>query len=159
MFLLSIKKINYLLNSIAEFVLIFMMLLTMADVVLRIFGRPIVGTYELVAMTGAIVIGFAVPQTSWDRGHVFVDFLIEHRTPAVRNIVFIITRIIGIIIISLLSYNLFKKGASLQKAGEITGTLHIPCFYAAYALAFCFFIESLTLVTDIFKLFITEEQK
>jgi TRAP-type C4-dicarboxylate transport system permease small subunit len=52
-----------------------MMFLTVADVVLRYFKMPIVGTYEIVSMLGAIVIGFAVPQTTLERGHVLMDFI------------------------------------------------------------------------------------
>ena len=36
-------------------------LLTLVDVILRGFKRPIVGTYELVALAGAVVIGFSLP--------------------------------------------------------------------------------------------------
>ena len=47
-----------------------MMFLTVADVVLRSFRQPIVGTYELVGFLGALAIGFSLPQTSLDRGQV-----------------------------------------------------------------------------------------
>ncbi len=50
--------------------------LTVMDVILRALRRPILGTYELVAFSGAVVIGFSVPLTSWLRGHIFVDFFI-----------------------------------------------------------------------------------
>ena len=51
------------------------MFLTVADVFLRLFKRPILGTYEIVSLLGAVVIGFAIPQTSIDRGQVLMDFL------------------------------------------------------------------------------------
>jgi TRAP-type C4-dicarboxylate transport system permease small subunit len=50
--------------------------LTVADVLLRIFAQPIVGTYELVGFLGAWAIGLAIPQTSLDRGQVFMEFLV-----------------------------------------------------------------------------------
>ena len=86
---LMIKKSTIWMNTVAEVVLILMMMITVVDVVLRIFGTPIVGTYELVAMMGAMVVGFAIAKTSWDRGHVFVDILIENRSAAVKNAFFI----------------------------------------------------------------------
>ena len=49
---------------VAGVFLVFMMLLTTFDVILRAFGRPIIGTYEMVALSGGIVIGFSVPITS-----------------------------------------------------------------------------------------------
>ncbi|MBN2402447.1 MAG: TRAP transporter small permease [Spirochaetes bacterium] len=159
-FLGIVKKVDYFLNTIAEFFLVIMVLLTVTDVLLRYFGSSaITGTYELVAIMGGIVIAFAVPQTSWDRGHVFVDFLIENRTPAVKNTIYIITRIIGIVVMFFLSWNLMKKGMHLQKAGEVSMTLHVPFYPWCYAFAVCFFIVGITLVADIFKIFNGGEQK
>lgn len=145
-------------NTVSEFVLVLMMMLTVVDVALRALGSPIVGTYELVAIAGAVVIGFAVPQTSWDRGHVYVDFLIENRSPAVRNAFFIGTRIVGIIIYALLSWNLLKKGMTLQRAEEVSLTLRIPMFPAAYALSLCFLVQCFSLVTDIFRIYVNLEK-
>ena len=54
------------------------MLITVVDVILRFFSKPITGTYELVFLGGAVVIGCAIPRTSWEGGHVNVDFAIEY---------------------------------------------------------------------------------
>ena len=51
-------------NGIAAVALGFMILLTVADVILRYFRRPIIGTYEMVALSGAVIIGFSLPFTS-----------------------------------------------------------------------------------------------
>ena len=59
------------------------------------FKRPIVGTYELVAFSGAVVIGFSMPLTSLVRQHIFVDFLILKFSQKVRNIFNIGTRVFG----------------------------------------------------------------
>jgi TRAP-type C4-dicarboxylate transport system permease small subunit len=150
------KTISGWMNSIAGAVLFFMMMLTVVDVFLRTFGKPLTGTYELVAIAGATVIGFAVAQTSWDKGHIFVDFLIEKRSQTVKRVFFISTRILAITIFSLLSYNLFLKANHLYKSEEVSMTLHIPFYPAAYALAFCFLVECLVLVADIFRMYIPE---
>ena len=156
-FVALFKRISGYMNGLAGVVLFLMMMLTVVDVVLRVFGTALLGTYELVAVAGAIVVGFAVPNTSLGRGHVYVDFLIEGRSPAVRNTVFVFTRVLGICLFALLSYYLLKKGIHLYVTGEVSLTLHIPYYPAAYGLAFCFFIECFVLVTDIFKLFMENE--
>ena len=155
-FIAVFRKMSSWMNALAGIVLFFMMMLTVVDVVLRIFGTALLGTYELVAVSGAIVVGFAVPQTSWGRGHVCVDFLVENRSAAIKNTVFAITRIMGIILFALLSFYLFRKGIHLYKTGEVSLTLHIPYYPAAYGLAFCFFIECFVLITDIFRIFTAE---
>jgi len=73
-FLDKVRALSRFLNVIAGISLTFLMLLTVLDVILRSFRTPVVGTYELVAFSGAVVIGFAIPYTSWLRGHIFVDF-------------------------------------------------------------------------------------
>jgi TRAP-type C4-dicarboxylate transport system permease small subunit len=146
-------------NVVAEAVLVIMMMLTVTDVVLRAFGKPIVGTYELVAMAGAIVIGFAVPKTSWERGHVFVDFLIENRSPAIKNGFFVFTRIVGMVIYGLLSWSLLLKGTVLHSAGEVSLTLRVPVYPAAFALSLCFFVQVFVLVADILRINENKEQK
>ena len=64
----SVGRLSRLINVIAGIAITFIMFLTVLDVILRFFRRPIVGTYELVAFSGAVVIGFAIPLTSWMRG-------------------------------------------------------------------------------------------
>ncbi len=156
-FIAVFKKLSGWMNGLAGITLFLMMMLTVTDVVLRAFGKSIIGTYELVAIAGAIVVGFAVAQTSWDKAHIFVDFLLEHRSTAVRNTVNICTRIVGIIIFALLSWRLFVKAYHLYVSGEVSMTLHIPYYPAAYGLAFCFLVESFILVTDILKIFVKEK--
>ncbi len=155
-FLAVVKTISGWMNGLAAVVLFLMMMLTVCDVVLRAVGKSITGTYELVAIAGAIVVGFAVAQTSWDKGHIFVDFLIENRSPAVKNTVNTLTRIVGILIFALLSWNLFLKANHLYTSGEVSMTLHIPYYPACYGLAFCFLVECFVLVADIIRLGITE---
>jgi TRAP-type C4-dicarboxylate transport system permease small subunit len=155
---LMIKKSVIWANTVAEVVLVLMMMITVVDVVLRSVGKPIVGTYELVAMMGAMVVGFAIAKTSWDRGHVFVDFLIENRSTAVKNAFFVATRIFGIAIYALISWNLAKKGMLFHKSEEVTMTLRLPLYPAAFALAFCFFVQCFSLLGDILRINENKEQ-
>ena len=63
-------------NVMSGVALIFSILLTVADVILRSFRTPVVGTFELVAFSAAVVIGFSLPFTSWKKGHINVDSLV-----------------------------------------------------------------------------------
>ena len=155
-FIAVCKKIYGWMNTLAGFVLVFMMLLTVADVILRIFGTAIMGTYELVAVSGAIVIGFAVPQTTFEKGHVNVDFLMEGRSEAVRKGFFVATRIMAIALFALLSYRLYVKGIHLYKTGEVSLTLQIPYFPAAFGLAFSFLVQCFALIGHIVEAFKVE---
>ena len=110
-----VRQLSRFLNLIAGIAITFVMALTVGDVILRTFWRPIVGTYELVAFTGAVVIGFAVPMTSWVRGHIFVDFLVLKMPRWAQNISNFVTRCVGTLLFYLIGLNLLKMALDLQK--------------------------------------------
>jgi TRAP-type C4-dicarboxylate transport system permease small subunit len=128
------------------------MLLTTLDVILRIFKSPIVGTYELVAFTGGIIIGFAVPMTSWMRAHIYVDFLVQKLPEGRRNIANIFTRLMVIAFFIIASVNLFKHGFYLFKTHEVSPTLQLPFYPVVLGIAVACVLECFVLIADIVKI-------
>lgn len=128
-------------------ILTFMMLLTVMDVILRYLGKPITGTYELVYLGGAVVIGFAMPRTSWDGGNVSVDFVLVALPQTLRVVMNVATRLLGAAFFALLGWNLFRLGATLFAKHEVSLTLHAPVFPVVYALGVCAFVECLVLLS------------
>ena len=147
------QALSRLMNIIAGVFLTFLMLLTIGDVILRQFRRPIVGTYELVAFSGAVVIGFSLPMTTWLRQHIFVDFFIAKFSKPVQNIFNICTRVIVIVLFYLLGWNMLKYAMDLQRSGEVSVTLRIPFWPVAFGVGICSFIQCLVFVCEIVKIF------
>jgi len=135
--------------GVAVAALVAMMVLTLADVALRAFGRPIPGTYELVGILGAIIIGFSIPYTSMMRGHVIMDFLTESLPGSARTALHVLTRLLAISFFIIAGWNLCVLGHSYSKAGEVTLTLKLPLFPIYYVVAFCCFVECLMLVVEL----------
>ena len=152
-FLQAGKGASSALAAIAGAALCFLMLLTIADVVLRLLGRPIVGTYELVALGGAIAIGLSLPLTSWVRGHIYVDSFVARLPPVPRAVFNVATRLLVLALFLLLGWNLVKYGLDLRRAGEVTPTLRVPFFPVALGVGGSCLIECLVMVTDIVKIF------
>jgi TRAP-type C4-dicarboxylate transport system permease small subunit len=132
--------------------LIFIMLLTGADVVLRLVSQPIVGTYELVSFGSALVVGFSLPYVSLRRGHFFVDFLINQFPRRLKIGFQLITRIMGVALFMLLSWNLIKYALDLRRVGEVSPTLNIPYYPFVLAVGICCLFECLTLSVDLPKI-------
>jgi TRAP-type C4-dicarboxylate transport system permease small subunit len=151
-FLSKIKELSKFLYLIAGISLSFLMFLTIADVILRGFKRPVPGTYEVVALAGAVVIGFSMPLTSWLRGHIFVDFLILKFSQKVRDIFNIGTRCLVILLFFLIGWNMIKYAMDLQKSGEVSLTLQLPFYPVAYGVGVCCFVQCLVMVCDIVKI-------
>jgi TRAP-type C4-dicarboxylate transport system permease small subunit len=140
-------------NGIAGITLTFMVFLTVADVIMRSFRRPIPGTYDLVGFAAAVVIGFSLPFTSWVRGHINVDFVVQKFSRTGRKIIDILTRVLGIFFFVLGSWYLIKLGMRLHSTGEVSLTIRMPVYPIAYGLAVCCFIECLVLLCDIGKIY------
>ena len=140
-------------NVFGGIILTLMMLITVTDVILRSLGKPIVGAYELVGLSGALVLGFSIPFTSWVRGHIYVDILVQ-RLPQKGKLGFhITTRGLAIALFLMTGWNLIKMGTDLLRSGEVSPTLQVPFYPVVYAIGVCCFIQCLVLLADVLKIF------
>lgn len=146
-----VEKVSKWMQAVSGVALTCLMFLTTADVIGRTFGHPIIGTYELVGLGGALVLGFAMPITSWVRGHIFVESLYERWPKRVQQIAHVATRLVGVTLFVLIGWNLYLLGADLHASREVTLTRHIPFYPVAYGLAFCCFVQTFVLVCEIVK--------
>jgi TRAP-type C4-dicarboxylate transport system permease small subunit len=148
----SARQTSRVMEIVSGIALTVIVLLTTADVILRAFGYPIPGTYEVVAIGGAVIIGFVSPVTSWMRGHIYVDFAIN-RLPGRGKAVFnVVTRCVCIVLFLIIGWNLVKLGTEFGRAQEVSLTLQIPLYPVAFGLGACFFILSFVLFCDILKI-------
>jgi TRAP-type C4-dicarboxylate transport system permease small subunit len=147
-----VRTLAKILNIVAGTALTFMMFLTVADVFMRAGGRPLLGAYELVSMSLAIVIGFSIPKVSLDRGHVYMEFVLEMLSKKQRALLNTFTRVLCIILFIIIGYNLLLIGSEFRTSGEISSTLKLPFFPIAYCIGICCFIECLVFMLQIVKI-------
>ena len=145
----TIKRVASWMNVFAGIVVFIMMIATVTDIILRFFGSPIMGSYEMVSMMGAIVIGYALPKTTLERAHIFIDLLVNRAPQSARQKLFICTRILGIALFSALAWFLFLKGYGVYKAEEVSQVLQISHYPVAYALVFCCIAQCFVLIADV----------
>ncbi|HAJ28139.1 MAG TPA: TRAP transporter small permease, partial [Syntrophus sp. (in: bacteria)] len=91
-------------NTIAGAAVMAMMLLTCADVVMRLFDRPIPGTYEIIGFLGALAVAFALAQTSVEKGHIAVDLLVNLLPPRVQIILDVFAALTGTAIFAAITW-------------------------------------------------------
>ena len=148
-----VSKLSRFLAVIAGITLVFVMLLTVLDVVLRYFGYPIIGVYDLVALGGAIVIGFTMPLAAEKRIHVFMEMAFQGHSRTVKQILNLLTRLIVFGISFVVAWNLIRLGIDFRRTGEVSLTIRIIYYPIAIGLGACFFIQMLVLVVQIFQVF------
>ena len=70
--------ISKVLHGIAAIALTLMIAVTVVDVFLRTIGQAVVGAYEVIGMIcGPLVVGFAVPLSSWNKKHISMDIVLS----------------------------------------------------------------------------------
>lgn len=148
----ALRFISGVLNFIACIALTFMMFLTVADVLLRAGGHPIIGTYEVVALLLALVIGFGIPQASLDRGHVYMDFMLEKLSKRSRMLMNTFTRVMCLVLFAFIGGNLFNVAARFHASGEVSPTVQIPIYPIAYGVAVCCLLECCVFIFDIVRI-------
>src|SRR5450759_442230 len=131
-----VRRMCRLLLLIAGLTLAFMLLFTLLDVIMRAFGRPIVGDYEVISFLGAVVVGFAIPYTSLLKGHVIVDFMIEKVPKNVGDVMQVATRILGMALFLWMSWNFVVMSLDLIKSKEVTPVFRLPYYPISFGLAF-----------------------
>src|SRR5512147_2562841 len=146
-----LQKLGKILSYIGGVALTFMMFLTVADVLLRAGGHPILGTYELVSLSLAIVIGFSIPKVSLYRGHVYMEILLDKLSKRDKAIMNTFTRLLGIVLFAIIAYNLMLIGKEFHASGEVSSTLKLPFFPISYFVGICCFIECFVFLFDIVK--------
>jgi len=146
------RKLCRSLLLISGLTLAFMLLFTLTDVVMRAFGKPIVGDYEIISFLGAVVVGFAIPYTTLLKGHVIVDFLIEKLPKNARDGMEVATRIIGIALFLWMGWNFVDMSLDLIKSKEVTPVFRLPYYPISFGLAFCCIVQCFTLFSQIVKI-------
>ncbi len=151
-FLRLIYLLGRLMEIVAGVALVFMMSLTTFDVILRALGRPIIGTYEIVSFSGGVVIGFAMPITSWVRGQIFVDFFYQKFGQFWQNVFNVATRVMAVLLFLFVGWNLLTLATDMMKSGEVSITLQLPFYPIAYGIGIACFVQCLVLIGDFVKI-------
>jgi TRAP-type C4-dicarboxylate transport system permease small subunit len=148
-----VSKLSVSMAVIAGITLISVMLMTVLDVILRYFGQPITGIYDIVALGGAIVIGFSMPLAAERKVHVYMEMGQQLYGRTMKQILRLFTRLIIFGISFIAAWNLIRLGIDFRHTGEVSLTIKIVYYPIAIGLGACFFIQMLVLVVQIFQVF------
>ncbi len=158
----ALEKISHVLDKILMVVgavaVLFLMSLATINVVLRIFGAPYRGTYELVGYSGAIVIAFALGYTQQKKDHIVVDILSQHFPTKLNRILDGINYFVTMIFFAIVAWQVSVFGMRVVRAGEVMETLKAIYYPFIFAVAIGFGVLSLALLVDFLKNLFGEEE-
>lgn len=126
--------------------------LACANILLRPFGHPWKGTYEIVGFLGALVFAFALGYSQITNSHIKVDIMNSFYSSRTKRIIKGIGNFISIIFFGFLAWRIYLYAAFIIKTGEKSDTLMIIFYPFIYALAICFTFFAFVIFVDFVSL-------
>lgn len=145
--------LNQKLVRIAGVALVAMMLLSVANMIMRLFSRPFGGTAEAVGWLAAITAAFTVGYTQLNRGHVAIGLVMDRMPRKVQAVVDTVVWMASAILFGLATWQITLQAARLRELGNISETMHIPFYPVTYLVAFGLACFTFVLIADAVKSF------
>ena len=106
--------------------LLAVMLAFVGNIIFRAFGKPILGTYEVVKFFMVPVIAYAIGYTALMRGHVVIEVVIARFPKRARTIFAAITTLFSLAIWTLMVWKSTEFAVIKWARGETTEQLELP---------------------------------
>ncbi len=121
------------------------MAIIVTNVVIRIWWKPLDGTYEIVEILGALLLSLGVAYCAVKKGHVSVDVLVEQFPKEIQHIIDTITNLIASVFIFAIGREAIRQAERVMNRGGRTDHLGIPIYPFYYLVAFGLLILGLVL--------------
>ena len=131
-----LKKINGLQVFLGGCFLVMMIFLTCANILLRQFGLPVRGTFEIMGFLGAVIFAFSLGYSHEKKEHLYVSIIFDRFPEKVKKAARVINSLACIFFFSLVSWQLVKKALILKNVHEVSETLRIAYYPFILVLSF-----------------------
>lgn len=116
--------------TLAAIALAAMMLLTVADVVLRAgFGYPVHGTFELIELGLACAVFFGLPAVFLKDQHLVVDVVDHLGTPRLVHLLDLLAGFVSLAVLGVMLWQMLILARDMNEFGDVTSDLSIPRIY------------------------------
>ena len=103
-----------------------MMLLTVADVVLRAFRMPIVGTFELIELGLACSVFLALPAVFLRGENLVVDAVDYFAKPATTRVLDLAGACVSLALLAVMVFRMVPLAREMHELGDVSAMLAIP---------------------------------
>jgi TRAP-type C4-dicarboxylate transport system permease small subunit len=151
----QLERFNSVLNRGLAFMagcsLVAMMLVTVGEMVLRMFGRPMAGTVETIGWLAAITTAFALGYGQIYKSHVAIDLFTNRLTPRTRVVVSMAVYLASTALFWLVSWRVFRYAGVLKQSGSLSETMKVIVYPWVYMVSLGCAGLSLALLVDFLK--------
>lgn len=136
------------LDKIAGFCMVSIMLLVVSNIVLRVlFNHPILGTYEYVVFLTVAAIGLSLAHCAVQNGHIAVDILMDRLPLKIQGVIDLVMNTAALLFWGLCAWQIGIYANKMAISGLVSPTSQIPMHPFIYLVAFSILALSLVLLS------------
>jgi TRAP-type C4-dicarboxylate transport system permease small subunit len=133
------------------------MVLATGNVLLRIFGVPFTGSYEIISFLGAVVTAAALGYTQRHKDHIIVDIISDRFPPGLKRAVEAVSYLVTACFFSVIAWQTAKWGMMIRESGELSETQKIMYDPFVFGVALGFAFLALACSIDLLKSLLNAE--
>lgn len=134
--------------------LFLMMAISVVNMAMRFFGKPLGPAYELVGFLGAITVSLPLGYAQVKKSHIAVDILSSRFSTSVRRFVNAAGLLTGSIFFTLASWQVGSFANTLRLTGELSETTKMAYYPFVFAVSAGCGLMVFCLVTDLINLIV-----
>lgn len=131
-----LDRFNSILNKglafVAGFSLVAMVLVTVGEMVFRMFGRPMAGTIEVIGWLAAVTTAFALGYTQIHQGHISIDLFTSRFGRSVQLLASMVVYLISTALFVVVTWNVFGYASVLWETGSLSETMKVIVYPWVY---------------------------
>ena len=131
--------------------LLAMMLFTALDVLLRTFGKPLAGSFEVIGWLSAAAMALALGYAQVHKSHVAMTLLSDRLEGRKAVLADMLNNLVALGLFGFATYYLFRYGSTLQSTGSLSETLKVVVFPWVYVVATGFAGLAVVLIIDVVR--------
>lgn len=151
----SLDRFSTILNKSLAFMaglaLIAMMLITVGEMVFRMFGSPMAGTVEIIGWLAAATTAFALGYTQVNQGHVAIDLFFNRLRPEIRGVINMLVYLAATALFMVITWNVFAHAGVLKQSGSLSETMKVIVYPWVYLVSLGCAGLTLALLVDFMK--------
>ena len=155
-----ISWVSRVLNYVGMVVLIIMMMLTVADVLMRyIWNSPILGVFELTEYMMVPIVFFSWAWCAKKGGNVQVDLLVKRLNPTAQKALHVVTYVFSALIIFIIGWQNLLETKEVWAVRRVSDMLAVPAYPFYLVLTIGCFLLGLVLLLSMVQLILSGVKK
>lgn len=131
-----VARVSRFLDRLAGLCLVSVMALVVGNILLRaLFKSPITGTYELVSLLTAIVVGLALASCAVQNGHIAVGIVVDQLPCRWQSIFDALVNVAAMSFWAVIAWHISKYAYIMDISGVVASTTQIPLSPIIYLVA------------------------